>query len=222
MTEEFADAVAYGGGLYAAGYCFGAKYVLQLGASGPTASKSSGEDESKAEAASGPTIKAAALAHGKSIHLTLGQLQLNLVKGTMITREDLQGMATPITMVCVDNDQLFSDEIREAGKGFLEAKGVEHEIRVYKGMPHGDYSPIPHITLTDYTRICCRRRVWEPGNCRGTEVRLLPDAKLAAISLKWTVEKKRGRTANLGLCLLVALWSCVLNRVANEMFSKVE
>ena len=30
--EEFADAIASGGGIYAVGYCFGAKYVLLLGA----------------------------------------------------------------------------------------------------------------------------------------------------------------------------------------------
>lgn len=30
--EEFADSVAYGGGIYAVGYCFGGKYVLLLGA----------------------------------------------------------------------------------------------------------------------------------------------------------------------------------------------
>lgn len=44
--DEYADAVANGGGIYAAGYCFGAKYVLMLAGGQP------------------PTIKVGAIAHG--------------------------------------------------------------------------------------------------------------------------------------------------------------
>ena len=37
----------------------------------------------------------------------------------------------------IENDQLFPDEIRESGKEYLEEKHIEHEIRVYSGVPHG-------------------------------------------------------------------------------------
>ena len=135
VREEFADALAYGGGVYAAGYCFGAKYVLLLGAGAPTDPAAVGEtttgegnEDPAAAAAKGgdeaPTtaIKAGALAHG-----------------TMITREDLQGMAAPVSMVCVDDDQLFPDEVREAGAQALQTNGVKHEVRMYSGMPHGEW-----------------------------------------------------------------------------------
>lgn len=62
--EEFADAVANGGGIYAVGYCFGAKYVLILGGEqletvhAPT-------DEEQGLATRAPLIKAGAIAHGR-------------------------------------------------------------------------------------------------------------------------------------------------------------
>ena len=40
-----------------------------------------------------------------------------------------------------ENDQLFPDDIREAGKKHLEEKQIEHEIKVYPGVPHGTYTP---------------------------------------------------------------------------------
>lgn len=65
--EEFADAVANGGGLYAVGYCFGGKYVLLLGAEIPdaVAKGQATEDEEQGMTKSGPQIKAGALAHGE-------------------------------------------------------------------------------------------------------------------------------------------------------------
>ena len=64
--EEFADAVANGGGLYAVGYCFGGKYVLLLGSVLPdtVARGQATNDEEKGMAKSGPQIKAGAIAHG--------------------------------------------------------------------------------------------------------------------------------------------------------------
>ena len=62
--EEFADAVANGGGLYAVGYCFGGKYVLLL-AGDDTFSATAPKDEEQAVTKVGPVIKAGALAHGK-------------------------------------------------------------------------------------------------------------------------------------------------------------
>ena len=65
VKEEFADSVAYGGGIYAVGYCFGGKYVLLLSAQSRYALE---HDETKTEAAPEADeisrIKAGALAHG--------------------------------------------------------------------------------------------------------------------------------------------------------------
>lgn len=37
----------------------------------------------------------------------------------------------------LENDQLFPDDVRLAGQKFLEENKVEHEIKVYPGVPHG-------------------------------------------------------------------------------------
>lgn len=61
--DEFADAVANGGGIYAVGYCFGAKYVMILAGE----QTQEGRDEEQAAAVKkGPLIKAGAVAHGTS------------------------------------------------------------------------------------------------------------------------------------------------------------
>lgn len=62
--DEFADAVANGGGIYAVGYCFGAKYVMLLAGGGLGSTNSKDEEEGKPKDA--PLIKAGALAHGES------------------------------------------------------------------------------------------------------------------------------------------------------------
>ena len=65
--EEFADAVANGGGIYAIGYCFGGKYVLLLGSDMPdtaAAGSQAPKDEEQGAAKPAPLIKAGALAHG--------------------------------------------------------------------------------------------------------------------------------------------------------------
>lgn len=64
--EEFADAVANGGGIYAVGYCFGGKYVLLLGSELPnTVAKGQAEkDEEQGVVKAEPLIKAGAIAHG--------------------------------------------------------------------------------------------------------------------------------------------------------------
>lgn len=66
--EEFADAVANGGGIYAVGYCFGGKYVLRLGSELPdTVTKGQAQkDEEQGVVKAKPLIKAGALAHGMS------------------------------------------------------------------------------------------------------------------------------------------------------------
>jgi len=75
--EEFADAVANGGGLYAVGYCFGGKYVLLLGSELPdtVAHGQATKDEEQGMAKSGPQIKAGAIAHGiKILGSLMGQV----------------------------------------------------------------------------------------------------------------------------------------------------
>ena len=37
----------------------------------------------------------------------------------------------------LENDPLFPDDIREAGKRQLEAKQIKHESKVYSDVPHG-------------------------------------------------------------------------------------
>lgn len=85
--EEFADAVANGGGIYAVGYCFGGKYVAILAGEHPD-SVMTGQieegDEEEGMVKRGPLIKAGAIAHA-----------------TLMTREDLTGIKAPVSMVCV-------------------------------------------------------------------------------------------------------------------------
>ena len=71
--EEFADAVANGGGVYAVGYCFGGKYVLLLGSELPdtVAWGQKLKDEEQGMAKAGSMIKAGALAHGILSNLAL-------------------------------------------------------------------------------------------------------------------------------------------------------
>lgn len=67
--EEFADAVANGGGIYAVGYCFGGKYVLLLGSELPdtVAQGQTTNDEEQGMTEPGPQIKTGAIAHGRTL-----------------------------------------------------------------------------------------------------------------------------------------------------------
>lgn len=84
--EEYADAVANGGGVYAAGYCFGAKYVVMLAGEHKDSVLWGQEqkDEEEGMIVRGPLIKAGAVAHA-----------------TLVTREDLQAVKAPIALACV-------------------------------------------------------------------------------------------------------------------------
>ena len=124
VKEEFADAVANGGGIYAVGYCFGAKYVLLLGsdlhhdvAQGQRAPETEAEE---GMAKTGPQIKCGAIAHG-----------------TQITAEEMGNVSVPLSVVAVEDDSLFPDSVRIAGHEAMEKKGLENEVKVYKGVPHG-------------------------------------------------------------------------------------
>lgn len=124
IKEEFADAVAHGNGIYAVGYCFGAKYVLLLGSelfADVAAGQRSPETEAEeGMAKKGPAIKVGAIAHG-----------------TQITVGELENCKVPLSIVAVEHDSLFPDEIREAGVKKLQEKSTEHEVQVYPGVPHG-------------------------------------------------------------------------------------
>lgn len=129
VKEEFADAVANGGGIYAVGYCFGAKYVLLLGSELSQASLEGkpGEEE-EGMVRHGPQIKVGAIAHG-----------------TQVTKEDLANVQVPLSVIAVENDPLFPSEVLEEGKKAIAEKQQEVEVETYPGVPHGfavygDYS----------------------------------------------------------------------------------
>ena len=140
----------------------------------------------------------------------------------MITKEDLEGLKSPIAMACAgtfdhpntnpsgcaivifllsprilieltENDQLFPDDVRVAGQKFLEEQGVEHEMKVYPGAPHGEQLHImlkfrvnpgrgdAYILFVARTRssilctnaecrFCGRRRIRGSQDPRGTEI----------------------------------------------------
>ena len=63
--DEFADALANGGGVYAVGYCFGGKYVMLLaGENSNSPDDAASRDQEQGIPKSGPLIKAGAVAHG--------------------------------------------------------------------------------------------------------------------------------------------------------------
>ncbi|KAI1332898.1 Alpha/Beta hydrolase protein [Xylariaceae sp. FL0255] len=126
---EFADAVGNGGGIYAVGYCFGGRYVLLLASertesqTGWTgAQKPADEEAGEAQGPKrkGPSIKAGALAHA-----------------TLVSPSDFENLKVPVSLVCVENDPVFPDEVRMFGEDILSKNGVEHEVQVYPGVPHG-------------------------------------------------------------------------------------
>ena len=123
IKEEYADAYANGGGIYAAGYCFGAKYVLLLGSElHQDVAQGQRSPETQAEEGmvkQGPSIKCGAIAHG------------------ILAKSDLEGVQVPTCVVAVEGDPLFPDEAREAGKKNMEERGLEHELQVYPNVPHG-------------------------------------------------------------------------------------
>ncbi|KAK5119401.1 hypothetical protein LTR85_007501 [Meristemomyces frigidus] len=127
VKEEFADAVANGGGIYAVGYCFGAKYVLLLGSSAlhqlDSAHVHVRAPESDAEEGivkQGPQIKCGAIAHG-----------------TQISQQDMAEASVPMCVVAVEDDPLFPDRVRNEGLEAMKAKKLDHEFRVYPDVPHG-------------------------------------------------------------------------------------
>jgi len=121
-NEEFADAIASGGGIYGVGYCTGAKYIIQLMGENPDTSMTGQKvpDEESGFVKTGPLIKCGAAAHG-----------------TLVTKEDFNGVKAPLMLVCVQDDQLFPEDVRVAGEEYMKENGVEHKIEIYPGVPHG-------------------------------------------------------------------------------------
>ena len=120
--DEFADAVANGGGVYAVGYCFGGRMTLLLAGEKPDTVMwgQAVKDEEAGMVKKGPYIKAGAIAHA-----------------TLVSKEDFEGTKSPLVFVCVENDQLFAEDIREYGEKYLKENNVETEFKTYSGVPHG-------------------------------------------------------------------------------------
>lgn len=122
--EEYADAVANGGGIYGVGYCFGAKYILILaGEHSETAAVGQAEpkDEEQGVAKKAPVLKAGAIAHA-----------------TMVSKEDMEAVKAPVYIAAVKDDPMFpEDEVLTPGRRAMEANKVEHEVQVFPGVPHG-------------------------------------------------------------------------------------
>ncbi|KAF4980488.1 hypothetical protein FZEAL_3511 [Fusarium zealandicum] len=114
--EQYADSIKQGDGIYAAGYCVGARFVLLLAKK----TKAAGGDEESGGVKTGPFIKAGALAHAASV-----------------TPDDFKDISAPLSLVCVENDPLFSDDVRIAGEDMMSDASLEHEVQVYPGVPHG-------------------------------------------------------------------------------------
>lgn len=85
--DEYADSVAYGSGVYGAGYCFGAKYIVMLAGEHPNSvihGQKDSKDEEEGMMSKGSLIKTGVIAHG-----------------TLVTRDDVCAVKAPLLMVCV-------------------------------------------------------------------------------------------------------------------------
>ena len=118
--DEYADCISHSGGIYGAGYCFGAKYILILAGEHSDSVLHGQGDEEQGMVQKGPLIKAGAIAHA-----------------TLVTREDVKSIKAPVSIVAVENDPLFPEEILEIGKKNLASSEVPHEVTVYQNVPHG-------------------------------------------------------------------------------------
>ncbi|KAG8418231.1 hypothetical protein J3458_005657 [Metarhizium acridum] len=115
--DQYADAIKNGEGIYAVGYCVGGRFVLLLA---QETEEQGSDEEAGALKRKGPYIKAGALAHGASV-----------------TPDDFNNLKAPLSLVCVENDNLFPDEVRKAGEDAMSKANLEHEVQVYPGVPHG-------------------------------------------------------------------------------------
>jgi len=145
--EEFADAIANGGGIYAVGYCVGAKYALLLAGEHIDttlwAESTAGDAKEQEVVKSGPLIKAGAIAHA-----------------AQVTPDDIAAVKAPVYLICVQDDPLFPHEVLQAGIESLEKNQVEHEVKIYPEAPHGTSSiPVAFtlLLIRSFPRICSAR-----------------------------------------------------------------
>lgn len=132
VKEKFGDAVKNGDGIYAVGYCIGGRYILHLGSDKKVTAGGQGLADAEAgEVKTGPFIKVGAIAHGASV-----------------VPDDFTGIKVPISLVCVENDPLFPEEVRTYGEDVMSKANLEHEVQVYPGVPHGKSFCIRHNIAT--------------------------------------------------------------------------
>lgn len=115
--DQYAEAIKYGDGIYAVGYCVGGRFVMLLGKETET---TSGTDEEAGSVKSGPHIRAGAVAHA----------------ATAIP-DDFKDIKAPLTFACVEDDPLFPDSLRSQGEDQMTDGGLEYEVQVYPRVPHG-------------------------------------------------------------------------------------
>lgn len=120
VREQFADAVANGGGIYGVGYCSGAKYILLLCGESPYGESQPHKSGEVGKVSQGPELKSGVIAHG-----------------TLVTKEDLAAVRTPVAMACVRDDPVFPEEVIVAGRDSFKKNGVKHQIEFYDDVPHG-------------------------------------------------------------------------------------
>ena len=128
--DQYAESVKNGDGIYAVGYCVGGRFVLLLA---KESQKPERGDEESAPMTIGPQIKAGAMAHAASV-----------------SPDDFKDLKAPVSLVCVEHDPLFPDEVRTQAEDIMSNDNVEHEVQVYPGVPHGKYSS--HVCL-DRTKL---------------------------------------------------------------------
>jgi len=120
IREEFADAVANGGGIYGVGYCSGAKYIVLLCGESPYGELQPHKSGEVGKVQQGPELKCGVIAHG-----------------TLVTKEDLEAVRTPIAMICVRDDPVFPEEVIVAGRESFRKHGLRHKVAFYDDVPHG-------------------------------------------------------------------------------------
>ena len=120
VREQFADAVANGGGIYGVGYCSGAKYILLLCGEKPYGEKATHKEGEVGKTTQGPELKCGVIAHG-----------------TLVTREDLEAVRTPVAMACVRDDPVFPEEVIVAGRASFKKNELTYRIQFYDDVPHG-------------------------------------------------------------------------------------
>jgi len=120
VREQFADAVANGGGIYGVGYCSGAKYIVLLCGENPYSGSQAHKSGEVGKMQQGPELKCGVIAHG-----------------TLVTKEDLQAVRTPMTIISLRDDPVFPEEVIVAGRESFRKHGLRHKVEFYDDVPHG-------------------------------------------------------------------------------------